>query len=208
MHLILRHLGLCDYTDIWRRMRAFTEARTATTPDEIWLLQHPPVFTHGTRGGPPPRAVQTAARATDIPLVHSDRGGQITYHAPGQLIAYLLLDLKRRKLGPKSLVARVEKLLIGLLAEYAVSAVRKPGAPGVYVQGEKIAALGFRIRGGGCYHGLSLNVQMDLTPYQRIDPCGHQGLAMTQLIAHAAAELTEVEARLARHLRARFGGEY
>lgn len=196
MPIKLHHLGLCDYVDTWQRMRDFTEQRTATTADEVWILQHHAVFTHGTRGGCPPRA------GRDIPLVHSDRGGLITYHAPGQLLAYLLLDLRRRRWGAKFLVAGVEKMLIKFLGEYKIAAQSKCGAPGVYVGEEKIAALGFRIRRGCCYHGLSLNVDMDLNNYARIDACGKAWLMPTQMAAHTDVEINEVEARLAKHLRA------
>ena len=194
-------------------MQEFTRRRQATDEDQIWLLQHHPVFTQGTncrafpRRGPDALADEHASeQADDIPLVHCDRGGQITYHGPGQLIAYLLLDLKRRRQGPKSLVRRIEQVVIELLADYNLTAARNPGAPGVYVKHAKIAALGLRIKRGCCFHGLSLNVDMDLRPYQRIDPCGYRDLAVTQLSAHVSpVDIGEVEARLAGRLAAGFG---
>ena len=198
-------------------MQEFTRQRQATDEDQIWLLQHHPVFTQGTNCRAFPRRVpdaladehadeQADEQADDIPLVHCDRGGQITYHGPGQLIAYLLLDLKRRRQGPKSLVRRIEQVVIELLADYNLTASRNPGAPGVYVEHAKIAALGLRIKRGCCFHGLSLNVDMDLRPYQRIDPCGYRDLAVTQLSAHASpVDIGEVEARLAGRLAAGFG---
>ncbi len=157
-------------------MQAFTAARGDETEDEIWLCQHPPVFTQGLAGKP-----EHLLRDIGIPVVKIDRGGQITYHGPGQLVAYLLLDLKRRNLGVKGLVHRIEQALIDLLAEYGIAAVRRPGAPGVYVDEAKIAALGLKIKNGCCYHGLSLNVAMDLAPFAAINPCGYEGLAVTQL---------------------------
>lgn len=172
---ILRHLGLVDYLPTWRAMQAFTAARAPDTPDEIWLLQHPPVFTLGQAG-------KHEHLLTDIgvPLVAIDRGGQITYHGPGQVVAYILVDLKRRGYGVKELVRRLEQAVIDVLAAHAVRAERLPGAPGVYVGGAKIAALGLRIKGGCSYHGLSLNVAMDLSPFAAINPCGYAGLAVTQ----------------------------
>jgi lipoyl(octanoyl) transferase len=165
-----------DFETTWREMQAFTAARTPGTPDEIWLCQHPPVFTQGLAGKP-----EHLLRDIGIPVVKIDRGGQITYHGPGQLVAYLLLDLKRRNLGVKALVNRIEQALIDLLAEYHIDASRRPGAPGVYVGEAKIAALGLKIKNGCCYHGLSLNIDMDLSPFSAINPCGYEGLAVTQL---------------------------
>jgi lipoyl(octanoyl) transferase len=165
-----------DFQKTWREMQAFTAARTPDTPDEIWLCQHPPVFTQGLAGKP-----EHLLRDIGIPVVKIDRGGQITYHGPGQLVAYLLLDLKRRNLGVKALVHRIEQALIDLLAEYDIAAARRPGAPGVYVGDAKVAALGLKIKNGCCYHGLSLNVNMDLAPFSAINPCGYEGLAVTQL---------------------------
>jgi lipoyl(octanoyl) transferase len=171
----VKHLGLVEYEATWRAMQAFTAARTAETPDEIWLLQHPPVFTLGMAG-------KREHLLTDIgiPVVAIDRGGQITYHGPGQVVIYLLLDLKRCGFGIKELVRRMEQAIIDVLASYDITAGRLPGAPGVYVAGAKIAALGLRVKNGCTYHGLSLNVDMDLTPFRAINPCGYAGMAVTQ----------------------------
>jgi lipoyl(octanoyl) transferase len=186
-----------DFVTTWREMQAFTAARTAETPDEIWLCQHPPVFTQGLAGKP-----EHLLRDIGIPVVKIDRGGQITYHGPGQLVAYLLLDLKRRNLGVKALVHSVEQALIDLLGEYDIEAVRRPGAPGVYVGDAKIAALGLKIKNGCSYHGLSLNVAMDLAPFSAINPCGYEGLAVTQISAFCAAPSIDAVAQaLTRHLQ-------
>ncbi|MEA3292439.1 MAG: lipoyl(octanoyl) transferase LipB, partial [Pseudomonadota bacterium] len=196
-----RERGVVEYNRAWREMRAFTEQRDARTGDEIWLLQHPPVYTQGSGCRSLPRSSQT------IPVVHSDRGGQMTYHGPGQLIAYVLVDLKRRRLGPRSLVNQLEQAVIGLLEGYGIRGDRKRGAPGVYVDGAKVAALGLRIHNGGSYHGLSLNVAMDLTPYAAIDPCGHKGLAVTQLRDLGVSDrLDAVQGRLQAALEQMLGG--
>lgn len=176
MKLIVRHLGRLDYADTLRGMREFVDTRTDVTPDEIWFLEHRPVFTQGQGG----RAVHVHDTG-NIPLVKSDRGGQVTYHGPGQLIAYLLLDLRRLEIGPRELVRRIEEAVIALLRDLDLTAARRAGAPGVYVSEAKIAALGLRIRRGFSYHGLSLNVDMDLEPFTRIDPCGYADLSVTQL---------------------------
>ncbi len=202
----VHHLGLRDYHATWMRMRDFTQRRAPGEPDQIWLLQHRPVFTQGASCRAQPRPGKNLG--ADIPLLRADRGGQITYHGPGQLIAYPLLDIRRRRLGPKSLVAALEGVLIHLLADYGIVATRRPGAPGVYVGGKKIAALGLRISRGCSLHGLSLNVDMDLSPYQRIDPCGYPNLAVTQMRAQAPAadiDIAAVEANLAQRLGAEFG---
>jgi lipoyl(octanoyl) transferase len=194
--LEVRHLGCVEYEPTWHAMQHFTERRTPTTPDEIWLLQHPPVFTQGLAGKP-----EHLLRDTGIPVVRIDRGGQITYHGPGQLIAYLLLDLRRRNLKVRELVNRMEQALIDLLAVYGVIAERRAGAPGVYVGAAKIAALGLRVKNGCCYHGLSLNVNMDLTPFSAINPCGYAGLAVTQLADQAQhCDIEAVSAQLLRSL--------
>ncbi len=177
----IRNQGLVDYVPAWRAMQTFSAARDATTPDEIWLLQHAPVYTLGLAGKP-----QHLLRAdTGIPLVKIDRGGQITYHGPGQLVAYVLLDMKRRSLGVRTLVRKLESAVIDLLSEYGVAAHHRADAPGVYVTRDgneaKIAALGLRIRNGCCYHGLALNIDMDLSPFLAINPCGYAGLAVTQM---------------------------
>jgi lipoyl(octanoyl) transferase len=173
--LAVKQLERADYIPTWEAMKAFTASRGPDTPDELWLVEHPPVYTLGQAGKP-----EHLLWATDIPAVNIDRGGQVTYHGPGQIVAYLMLDLRRRGLGVKELVSRMEQAVIDLLADYGVAAERREKAPGVYVNGAKIAALGLRIKNGCCYHGLALNVDMDLTPYQAINPCGYAGLAVTQ----------------------------
>lgn len=177
--LLTRHLGLVDYLPTFDAMKTFTAQRGPDTPDEIWLLQHPPVYTLGLAGKP-----EHLLRGSDIPVVNIDRGGQITYHGPGQIVAYLLLDLKRHGIGIKELVRRMEQAIIDLLAEYGVAAARRDKAPGVYVGDAKIAALGLRIRNNCSYHGLCLNVDMDLAPYANINPCGYAGLQVTQMRDH------------------------
>ena len=173
---LVRRLGRVAYEPTWRAMQDFTAGRDAATPDEIWLCEHPPVFTLGLAGKP-----EHLLRDIGIPVVKIDRGGQITYHGPGQVVAYLLLDLRRRKLDVRELVSRIEQALIDLLAEYGLKAERLPGAPGVYVGGAKIAALGLRVKNGCCYHGLALNVAMDLAPFAAINPCGYAGMPVTQM---------------------------
>jgi len=173
---IARHLGLRDYLEVWHDMQRFTNTRTPDTRDEIWLLEHSPVFTLGLNGKP-----EHILAPGDIPIVKCDRGGQVTYHGPGQLIIYLLLDLRRRELGVKTLVHKIEQAIIDLLQDNGIHGQRREGAPGIYVNDEKIAALGLRIRRGCCYHGLSLNVNMNLEPFFRINPCGYAGLKIVQL---------------------------
>ncbi len=172
----VRRLGMSDYESTWHAMRDFTETRRWDTPDELWLLEHPPVFTLGQAA----RREHVLAPG-DIPVVQVDRGGQVTYHGPGQLVAYVLLDLRRRGFGVRRVVRALERSVVDLLAAQGVTAEARPGAPGVYVEGRKVAALGLRVRRGCSYHGLALNVAMDLEPFQRIDPCGYPGLAVTQL---------------------------
>jgi lipoyl(octanoyl) transferase len=172
----LRRLGLADYEPIWQDMQAFSAQRTPETRDELWLTEHPPVYTLGLNR----KDVRLPWR-DDIPLVLTDRGGKITYHGPGQIVLYLLLDLKRRGMTVRQLVDRMEGAIIALLQEYGISAEGRPEAPGVYVNGAKIASLGLRLKNGCCYHGLSLNVDMDLSPFQAIDPCGYRGLQVSQL---------------------------
>jgi lipoyl(octanoyl) transferase len=172
---VTRRLGRADYVSTWQAMKAFTLARHQDTPDELWLVEHPPVYTVGLAG-----RAQHLPRRSDIPLVPVDRGGQITYHGPGQIIVYLLLDLRRLKLAVRPLVRCMEQAVIQLLARRGVEAHARDDAPGVYVEGAKIAALGLRIRNGCCYHGLAFNVDMDLTPFEAIDPCGYPGLRVTQ----------------------------
>lgn len=169
-------LGTEAYEPVWQRMRAFTDARSPETPDQIWLVEHPPVFTQGQAGRP-----EHLLTPGDIPVVQTDRGGQVTYHGPGQLVVYPLLDLRRLGLGVRALVTLLEETLVTLLADYAIEAYAKPEAPGVYVGEAKIASLGLRVRRGCSFHGLSLNIAMDLEPFARINPCGYQGLAVTQV---------------------------
>jgi lipoyl(octanoyl) transferase len=171
----LRALGRADYESTWRAMQAFTERRTAETRDEIWIVEHSPVFTIGLNGTP-----DHLLRRSAIPVVHVDRGGQITYHGPGQLVIYLLLDLRRRSYGVRELVRRMERAVIALLAEEGVAAEGRVDAPGVYVGAAKIAALGLRVKNGCCYHGLALNIDVDLAPFADINPCGHAGMAVTR----------------------------
>lgn len=172
----VRRLGLLPYPCTWQAMRDFTDARDGTTPDELWFLEHPPVFTQGQAGKP--EHLLTPGR---IPVVQTDRGGQVTYHGPGQLLVYVLLDLPRLGYGVRSLVTRLERATLQCLAGYGIKAASRSGAPGVYVEDRKIAALGLRVRRGCTYHGLALNVAMDLEPFTRINPCGYKDLAVTQI---------------------------
>jgi lipoyl(octanoyl) transferase len=195
--LTVRRFGLREYEPVWREMQAFNAARDAGTADEVWLVQHPPVYTVGLAGRP-----EHLPAGSAIPVIRIDRGGQITYHGPGQLVAYLLLDLNRRALGVRHLVRRMEGAVIDLLGEYGVAAEGRKNMPGVYVGSEKIAALGLRIRKGCCYHGLSLNIDMDLAPFAAIDPCGYPGLAVTQTSdLGISAGIEELGTRLVRHLQ-------
>ena len=187
-----RDLGLMPYEPVLAAMRRFTDQRTAETGDEVWLVEHPAVFTQGQAG-----KAEHLLVPGDIPVVQTDRGGQVTYHGPGQLVAYLLLDVRRLGIGVRELVNRIEGSLIALLASFDVEAAAKPDAPGVYVDGAKIASLGLRIRNGRSFHGLALNVDMDLAPFRRINPCGYAGLAMTQLRDQAGPiDPSEVRTRL------------
>jgi lipoyl(octanoyl) transferase len=171
-----RYLGITDYLPTWNAMRRFTAERTPDTPDEIWLTEHPPVFTQGQAGKP-----EHILNAQDIPIIYSDRGGQVTYHGPGQLLMYVLLDLKRQHASIRTLVTLLEASVIHLLSEYQIIGARRHNAPGIYVNHHKIAALGLRVRKGYVYHGLSLNLHMDLEPFSRINPCGDHTLKITQL---------------------------
>jgi lipoyl(octanoyl) transferase len=172
----MRELGLVDYQSTFSVMRQFTDSRTADSPDELWLLQHPPVFTQGQAG-----KTEHVLEPGIIPVIQADRGGQVTYHGPGQWVLYLMLDLRRRQLGVRDLVNLIEGSLVQLLREYAIEAAARPDAPGVYVAAEKIASLGLRVRRGCSYHGLALNVDMDLEPFGRINPCGYEGLRVTSM---------------------------
>ena len=174
--ILVRRLGRQPYVPVWRAMQAYTGARGPDTPDELWLLEHEPVFTLGQAG-----KWEHVLLPGEIPVVPVDRGGQVTYHGPGQIVAYPLLDLRRLKLGVRELVCRIEQAIIDTLAEWNVVAQRRAGAPGVYVGEAKIAALGLRVRRGCTLHGLAFNIAMDLAPFHRINPCGYRGLAVTQL---------------------------
>lgn len=173
---IVKNLGLKDYLTVFRDMQQFNADRTPDTPDEIWLLQHHPVFTLGTNAKP-----EHLLNPENIPVVQTDRGGQVTYHAPGQLIAYVLIDVRRKGMGVRELVTALEESVIQFLSMLGVKAEADPKAPGVYVNGAKIAALGLRVKQKGSYHGLSLNVDMDLADFDRINPCGYSGLKVTSL---------------------------
>lgn len=197
---LIRRLGPAEYEPTWRAMQRFTDERTATTPDEIWFLEHPPVFTLGMNA----RREHVLAPG-DIPVVQIDRGGQVTYHGPGQLVVYPLVDLRRLGLGVRDLVTALERSVIDLAAEYGVVAEARRNAPGVYVEGRKLASVGIRIRRGASYHGLAMNVNLDLEPFGRINPCGYEGLQMTRLAdiggpASVAAAADALEPHLLRAL--------
>lgn len=189
--LLVRRLGLLEYQQVWQAMQVFTNERGEQTADELWLVEHPPVFTQGQAG----RAEHILAPG-DIPVIQVDRGGQVTYHGPGQIVAYPLIDIKRLGMGVRQLVTAIEQAIIDVLQSYQVEAVPRADAPGVYVDGVKIAALGLRIRRGKSFHGLSFNIDMDLEPFQRINPCGFQNLQVTNLSALASVNMTEAEDRL------------
>ena len=194
--LVVQHLGRVDYEPTWRAMQEFTATRTVATPDELWICEHAPVYTLGQAGKP-----EHLLTDIGIPLVKIDRGGQITYHGPGQVVIYLLIDLPRRQLKVREIVSRIEQAVIDLLAEQGAVAERHGGAPGVYVGAAKVAALGLRIKKGCCYHGVSLNVDMDLSPFAAINPCGFPGMPVTQT-RDLGISLTpsQVAQALARHL--------
>jgi len=192
----VKSLGLAEYQATWDAMRSFTATRTASSRDEIWLVQHPPTYTLGLAGKP-----EHLLRRSNIPVIKIDRGGQITYHGPGQIVAYLLLDMRRWKIGVRELVRLMEQAVINLLAEFDVTALGREDAPGVYVNGAKIAALGLKIKNGYCYHGLAFNVGMDLTPFDNINPCGHAGLRVTQACQLGiTVSINELQAQLAQSL--------
>lgn len=194
--LIPRTLGIVDYADTFAAQKAFTAQRGADTADELWLLQHPPVYTLGLAGKPEHLLIPS-----EVPVVKIDRGGQITYHGPGQAVVYLLIDLARRNLKVRELVSLMEQVMLDVLASHGVAAERRDGAPGVYVKGAKIGALGLKISRGCSYHGLSLNVDLDLSPFSRINPCGYEGLASTSLKAEGVTVSTDaVLAQLGQHL--------
>lgn len=198
--LRVRRLGRVDYAPVWRAMQQFTAERTELTVDELWLLEHSPVFTQGQAG----KAEHVLAPG-DIPVVQADRGGQVTYHGPGQIVAYPLVDIRRRRIGVRDLVSRIEEAIIQVLEQYGVQGERRAGAPGIYVKGAKIASLGLRVRRGCAFHGLAFNIDMDLEPFKRINPCGFQGLEITQLVSFTAVKLRDVEDLLAHQLARQLG---
>ena len=192
----LNYLGLSEYEPVWRAMQKFTDDRNENTTDELWIVEHPPVFTQGQAGKP-----EHILNSGDIPIIQVDRGGQVTYHGPGQIVIYPLIDLKRHKIGIKALVNGIEEALIRTMAEYGVIAKRKEKAPGVYVEGKKIASLGLRVRKGCTFHGLAFNIRMDLEPFLRINPCGYAGLEVTQLSAlNPSVQCEEVQEQLIKQL--------
>lgn len=199
--LRVRQLGPSDYEPTWRAMQVFTDRRGEDTDDELWLLSHPPVYTLGQAG-----RTEHLLAPGEIPVIQVDRGGQVTYHGPGQLVVYVLLDLRRAGLGVRQLVTLLESSVIDLLARYGIGAAARPDAPGVYVGGAKVASLGLRVRRGRSFHGLALNVDMDLAPFARINPCGYAGLAVTQLAdLGAPRDLRVVGETLAGIIVARLG---
>lgn len=199
--VIFRDLGRTAYTPVLEAMKTFTAQRTADTPDEIWFTEHDPVFTQGQAG----KAEHVLATG-DIPLVHTDRGGQVTYHGPGQITGYLLFDLNRMGLGVRALVTGIEQACVRTLAEYGLDAAPRPDAPGVYIHGTKIASLGLRVRRGCSYHGLALNVAMDLTPFNLINPCGMAGMQMTDMrLLVAEINIDDVRRVLLGHLLTIYG---
>lgn len=185
--IIIKNLGLCDYQQTWQKMRDFTLSRNESTPDEIWLLEHQPVFTQGMAGKP-----EHVLNPGNIPIIQTDRGGQVTYHGPGQLIGYVLFNLRRLKLGVKSYVSLIENSVVQLLADYDIEANTKLGAPGVYVADKKICSIGLKIARGCSYHGIALNVNNDLEPFSRINPCGFQNLQMTKISDFVAVNVDEI----------------
>ncbi|PPK52332.1 lipoyl(octanoyl) transferase LipB [Marinobacter persicus] len=201
--LIVRSLGQQPYTETWEAMKAFTASRDADTVDELWCLEHPAVFTQGQAG-----KAEHILLPGDIPVVQVDRGGQVTYHGPGQLVIYLLINLTRRKQGVRALVDDIEQSIVATLAGLGIDAAPRPDAPGVYVDGAKIASLGLRVRRGCSFHGLALNVNMDMEPFSRINPCGYAGMAMCQVRDfQAGATVADLERRLVKELVQRLGHE-
>lgn len=194
--LVVKRLGRQDYSPVWQAMHQFTNQRSEETRDEVWLVEHNPVFTQGQAG-----KAEHLLNTGDIPVVQSDRGGQVTYHGPGQLVVYFLINLRRKKLGVRDLVTAIEHLVINTLKAYNIDSAARPDAPGVYVDGKKICSLGLRIRKGCSFHGLALNVNMDLSPFQRINPCGYQGMEMVQVSELGGPnELATIEQQLIKEL--------
>lgn len=193
--MIIRNLGMQDYAPIWEKMKNFTESRTTETLDELWLLEHFPVYTQGQAGRP-----EHILNPSNIPVIKTDRGGQVTYHGPGQLIAYVLMDLSRNKLGVKSMVCQLEQVLIDLLLSYKIDANRWAGRPGVYVFEKKIASIGLRVKQGCTYHGIALNVTLDMTPFSGINPCGYSALQMTKIADfNESVTLDDVKSNFIQH---------
>ncbi|MEZ9339794.1 lipoyl(octanoyl) transferase LipB [Vibrio splendidus] len=194
--LIVKKLGRQDYEPVWKAMHKFTDERTEEDVDQVWLVEHNPVFTQGQAG-----KAEHVLNAGDIPVIQSDRGGQVTYHGPGQLVAYFLINIRRKKFGVRDLVTHIENLVINTLKAYNIDSTARPDAPGVYVDGKKICSLGLRIRRGCSFHGLALNVDMDLSPFLRINPCGYQGMEMEQVSQLGGpSELESVEQQLIQEL--------
>ena len=198
--LILRRLGLAEYEAVWRDMQAFTDTRDETSSDELWLVQHPPVFTQGQAG-----KAEHVLAPDEIPVIQVDRGGQVTYHGPGQIVAYPLVDIRRKGIAVREFVNRIEQAIIDVLEQYGVAGERVEGAPGIYVDGDKVASLGLRVRRGCTFHGLAFNIDMNLEPFQRINPCGFAGLQVTQLAALASVDFQDVENRLVSSLAQQLG---
>jgi len=194
--LIVKKLGRQDYEPVWKAMHKFTDERTEEDVDQVWLVEHNPVFTQGQAG-----KAEHVLNAGDIPVIQSDRGGQVTYHGPGQLVAYFLINIRRKKFGVRDLVTHIENLVINTLKAYNIDSSARPDAPGVYVDGKKICSLGLRIRRGCSFHGLALNVDMDLSPFLRINPCGYQGMELAQVSQLGGpSELENVEQQLIQEL--------
>ncbi len=194
--VVIKRLGLVEYEPTWREMQTFTDRRDEQTADEIWLLQHPPVYTLGLNGSP-----EHLLAPADIPVINIDRGGQVTYHGPGQLVVYPLINLRRQSLGVRELVSALEQSVIDLVTDYGIEAKSRADAPGVYVDGRKLASLGLRIRRGCSYHGLAFNIDMDLEPFSRINPCGFENLEVTQLKdLDGPTDLEQVAAELEHYL--------
>ena len=196
--MLIKHLGRVDYEPTYHAMVAFTDDRTDSTPDELWIVEHPPVFTQGMAGKP-----EHLLQHSKIPVVQVDRGGQITYHGPGQVVVYTMIDFKRRHISVRDLVSRLENSIIATLAHFGIEAHNDPKRPGVYVDERKIASLGLRIKRGSVYHGLALNVNMDLEPFHQINPCGYAGLEMVQMaeLVSTTPEFNQVADTLADHLQ-------
>jgi lipoyl(octanoyl) transferase len=194
--LRIKHLGRQDYQPVWQAMHDFTDSRDENSLDEIWLVEHNPVFTQGQAG-----KEEHILQSSSIPIVKSDRGGQVTYHGPGQLVAYVMINLRRKKLGVRDLVTHIENTVINTLATFDIASAARPDAPGVYVNDKKICSLGLRIRKGCSFHGLALNINMDLTPFLQINPCGYAGMEMTQVSTQGGpTQLSEVEPVLIQEL--------